>query len=157
MYRMNIDNDLKDIPIMFVQYRRRGVVYSTQLRANAAYWKYKAPDGTISGVPIGNAPHPMEHINLLPRIDLPAGVSTISFDFTVKPSSFTVRYWPDSYAGIEEAYDVMYETLKVNGRSVQIPRSRQGLVFQVHGMWPRGNAYYEFYVIPSIRFSQALK
>jgi hypothetical protein len=154
---METRRELKDIPVMFTRYNKDSFINTTQVRAGNANWKYQNPDGEISIAVLENLSHPMDNINLLSRIKVPYNLNSISFDFSVTPSSFTVKYWPDQYAGIHEAYDIMYENLKVNGNFVNLPHGEAGYIFQVHAMWPQGYADYEFYMVPSIRFSQALK
>lgn len=152
-----INLEVKDIPVMYVQYCMNGTIKTAEVPANYANWKYSNPDGTMTDVIAENLMHPMDIVKLLPVMEVPDKLHTLSFTFSYEPSSFRVRYWPDQYAGFREAYDIMYEDLRVIGNSVTLPRGEHGYIFQVHAMWPQGNGNYEFYLVPSIRFSPALK
>jgi hypothetical protein len=149
--------EAKDIPIMFAQYGMEGNIVSTQVQSDYASWMKANPEGTMSYTGAESLRHPLDIVGWLTKIEVPDKLHTISFTFTNEPGSFTVRYWQDLYAGKPEAYDIMYENLKVIGNSIALPQGDHGYVFQVHAMWPKGYANYEFYLVPSMRFSEALK
>ena len=152
-----INLDVKDIPVMFAQYCMNDKVKTTEVRANFANWKYNNPDGTMTEVIAENLMHPMDIISRLSRMEVPYNLRTLSFTFSCVPSSVTVKFWPDQYAGFRGAYDIMYEKLKVSGNSIILPLGEHGYVFQVHATWPQGNGNYEFYLVPCMRLSPALK
>lgn len=152
-----INFDVKDIPVMFIQYCMGGAIRTTEVHASYANWKYNNPDGTQTDVIAENLMHPMDMVNILTRVEIPSNLRMLSFLFSYEPSSFTVRYWSDQYAGFREAYDIMYDNLKVVGNSVALPHGEYGYIFQVHATWPQGNGNFEFYLVPSMRLSPALK
>jgi hypothetical protein len=149
MYLMESRMERKEIPVMYTRYDRKGFISTAEVKANNAYWKYKKPDGTFAGIIADNQKHPMDITDLLVRMEVPDNLHTISLDFSTTPRSLTARYWPARYAGIREAYEIMYENLKVSENSLTLPKGEQGYIVQIHAIWPQGYADYEFFLFPA--------
>jgi hypothetical protein len=140
---------LYSIPIMYLQYPINQEVITYELQANNYTWKYTNPDGVSSDVIGENFQHPLDNVNSLPQIAIPSNQSYIILFFSSTPLSFTSKYWPDCYAGTNEAYHTQYHYLNVMDNTLPLPKDEMGYIFQVNAIWPQGNANYEFHIIYS--------
>lgn len=136
----------KDIPLMFVQYCLEGRIMTTEVSPSYAYWKYKTEDDLMHDIISENLHHPMDIVNLLTRVEVPYYQRTVSFLFSLAPDSYTVRFWPDRYAGMRETYYTKDEERKVYNNTILLPHEEPGYVFQVQADWGQGNGNFEFHL-----------
>lgn len=140
------DDLLKEVPLLYVIFSVDDKLGFKIIHASEACWKYKAEDGTISDLMSETVRHPLDVVDKLQEIEIPYNKPVLRFGFSKKPNSYSVRYWPDLYAGIVELYKKEHMYFTVENNAVSIPFRYDGYVLQVRAAWDYGEATYEFHL-----------
>lgn len=136
-----IINKENKIPKMFIEYNTiNGYTEKVSLNNSTASWKFNF----LNVVMDGN--HPLDSIGHIAEIKKEDILDEISISFSSTPISYTVRYWPDSYIGNQDAYENYYNIAEILDGKIHLPNDGQGYIYEIHGIWSRGDAYFAFYI-----------
>ncbi|MDD4729787.1 MAG: M56 family metallopeptidase [Dysgonamonadaceae bacterium] len=131
---------LKDIPTMQLKYTIEGTTDKVTVKPGTSSWNYNNESIEIE------SPHPLDSVGFIPKIIKSDNLNEITVIFSSTPTSYTVRYWADNYIGNEKAYEDFYNVVEISNDIIVLPNGEPGYIYEIHAMWPQGNAYYAFYV-----------
>lgn len=135
----NINEQIKDIPTLQLIYQQDNKTKKTILPPGTATWHYG--DSIIHA----DAFHPLDAIGKIPEIEK-EDLAEIKLNFSLPPTSYTVRVWTEEYIGNNEAYEDYYEEVDISNDTLMVPEDDLGYIYLVHAFWPQGNVHYSFYV-----------
>ncbi|MDF2539663.1 MAG: hypothetical protein K0S76_2684 [Herbinix sp.] len=143
---VKLNRPLKEIPVLYISFIAKETTKSIDIQSDQYLWEYNNENDTDARIIGDSFFHPLAMADLLLKVELPEGVNKVSIQFSENPTSYTVRYWPDYYAGNQEAQFNYKNYLKTVRDAIALPKDK-GIIVQVYALWPQGEAYYAFYMI----------
>lgn len=127
------------VPTMQLEYAIENKTEIVTVKHSTASW-----NNIIGGIQ-SDGLHPLDSVGLMPEIEKTDDLKELIIKFSFMPTSYTVRRWKDSYIKNEKAYDY-YELLEISDDKIVLPNDGMGYIYEVHAIWPQGDAYYAFYI-----------
>ena len=133
------------VPILGLRYTHRGELYNDGTLLGTYSWCYENADGTETCVD-SDSTHPLDNNSQPDIITKMDDMNKIELVFSMPPSSYTVKRWPDTFIGniVDNVQNA--EIVNVVDSAIVLSNEDKGYIYEVYATWLQGNAYYSFYI-----------